>query len=288
MIITILRSFISLIITILGIIRPCNLYPFLCKILLWAINVDIVDIKGNDIEENFPIIFNHPNPFDHIILMAALKKPLSFVAKKEYVYGPSEYIGKKLGCIFVENGKTVDQMKTAFKSGKRIAIAPAGGQRIDSPYKLDEFRSGGFVISEYVVPVVIKYWPFDYWKEGETLISVLMRRFRGDSLKCSVIILPKMKSDKEYVKAAMENELINITYTKKNKISKSLIWSNIILFGLFAINNNISAILGIFWIIITSVWYNLNNSENVRFINILGNFILVSYFSIIAIIKERI
>lgn len=197
-----------------------------------------------------------------------------------------------MGCIFVENGKTVEQMKNAVKSGKRIAIAPAGGQRIDSPYKLDEFRTGGFVISEYVVPVVIKYWPFDYWKEGESLFSVLMRRFKGDSLKCSVIILPKMKSDKEYVKLSMEKELINTNYTEINKKSKLLVWSSVILFGSSAINmlikGNISAMLGICWVIITSVWYHSTGSEDARFIDMLGNFILAPYFSIIAIMNGNI
>lgn len=100
MIIAILRSISTLIITGLGIIFPCKLYPFLCKVLLWAINVDIVDIRGNDVDENIPIIFNHPNPFDHIVLMAALKKTTFICCKKRICIWTSSIYWKEIGMYF--------------------------------------------------------------------------------------------------------------------------------------------------------------------------------------------
>lgn len=291
--IAVIRAFTAAAITCSAVLFPSKLYPFLSRALLWALNVEIVESVSNALDENCPIVFNHPMPFDHVVLMAALNKPFGFVVKAEYIFGPCRFIGRKLGCVAVQKQRTVDIMRSAMQSGTQLAIAPAGGQRSNSPYHLDEFKSGAFVISDYVIPVVIRYWPFDMWRGDETLMGTLWRRLKGNQLRCSVVVLPKMKADKDSVKHAMEVALRDTKITfPQNQRSVLLTFSSLAFFGSSAYHliqrNKLHIAIGVLWVTATSVWYHSTGSANARFIDMIGNFILAPIYSSFAMMDGNI
>lgn len=114
-----------------------------------------VTVKG---EENLPdsaalYIANHRSYFDIIIMQTLVKRPIGFVAKKEFQKAPIfPLYMKDIGCLFLDRKnvraglETINQGINNMKEGLSIGLYPEGTRNHKD--ELLPFKAGGYRIAE--------------------------------------------------------------------------------------------------------------------------------------------
>ena len=321
-IVGVLRSCLCLMVMLVGCIMPSSTYPYMCHVILWCLgcssahcdrtnmttNKRYLDIVNTN--EKAVIVFNHPTPWDHLVIMANLHTPVRFVAKSNYLIGITRWIAKKLGCIMVQpNGGTADVIKTAIETRRAtealVAIAPSGGYTCEDPCILPKFRSGAFVSHEsYIIPIVLRYWPYERWHD-QTLAHVIWRRLVGSPLSYCMDILEEMRQEtdeeperfRQRVQTAMERALSNVKpvdiSANCNRKSRLLACTSGMLFGTaclytWKIKRLFLETYGILWVTCISIWYHTTGWHHARFVDMLGNFVLSIFFSINSLFRQNV
>lgn len=121
-----------------------------------------VSVCGGEHIPDGPVIFmsNHQSGFDILALLAAMPRPINWIAKKELfdipVFGSSMRRG---GYIPLDRGdgrkalKSMDDAADAIREGKSVVMFPEGTRTQDG--KLLPFKRGGFILTrKAAVPVI--------------------------------------------------------------------------------------------------------------------------------------
>lgn len=114
-----------------------------------------IKVKG---EENLPdsaalFVANHRSYFDIIAMQSVMKKPIGFVAKKEFLKVPLfPLYMKDIGCLFLDRKnvraglETINEGITNMTEGLSIGLYPEGTRNHGD--KLLPFKSGGYRMAE--------------------------------------------------------------------------------------------------------------------------------------------
>jgi len=130
---------------LVGCFVPLRWTPRLCSAMLWVLGIEVNSPPGTTVSSPV-LVFPHPTPFDHLTLMAALDRPLRFVALARHLRGPARFLARRLGCIVLPEtpgGRAAIICAAAAETGRSpLAIAPDGG-RPGCPYHLGAFLAVG-------------------------------------------------------------------------------------------------------------------------------------------------
>lgn len=300
LIICIIRSLCLIISIICGIIYPTTLSN---DLFLYSLGVYKGSVKGIDNYTDFKkgiIVFNHPTFFDHSVLMQSVNTFIRFLVKDKYVsLPPLKYLCNKLKCIIVEEGKTVSKIKETLNDQNIpiIAIAPASGESSIDQTDLLPFKTGAFIASDSILPIVISYFPYERWSTDESFKSAICKRLFGCFLEYHVTILPQMnrlpdETINEFsskVKMCMESEIKLHQPIIKKKFSRPLLVLSSIFFLVCAIivglNRKYIHCIGIIIVFITSMWYHISDSDYAKFLDTVSNFTLGFMFTLHGILN---
>lgn len=121
-----------------------------------------VTVSGGEYVPSGPVIFmsNHQSGFDILAFLAAMPRPINWIAKKELfdipVFGTSMRRG---GYIPLDRGdgrkalKSMDDAADAIRQGKSVVMFPEGTRTQDGA--LLPFKRGGFILArKAAVPVI--------------------------------------------------------------------------------------------------------------------------------------
>lgn len=302
LIICIIRSLCLIISIICGIIYPTTLIN---DLFLYSLGVYKGSVKGIENYIDFKkgiIVFNHPTFFDHSVLMQSVNEFIRFLVKDGFVsFPPLKYLCNKLKCVTVEEGKTISKIKETLNNPNDIpivAIAPASGECSVDQTVLCPFKTGAFIASDSILPVVISYFPYERWSTDESFKSAIYKRLFGCFLEYHVTILPQMnrmpnETINEFsskVKTCMESELrLHQPIKPSRPKSRPLLLLSSILFLVCAIivglNRKYIYCIGILIVTITSIWYHISHSDYAKFLNTISNFTLSFIFTLSSIIN---
>lgn len=188
----------------LSTVLPCSWSPTISEWILYVFNIDVVIhpdshtiSNENDGRAKPVIVFNHPHFLDAFVLTRAIGFTPCFVAKKSNVKanGLVYRMAKKYNTIFVNPGKTVEEMTAYRAKGHTLALSPDEGKHGPSQAKLIPFHTGAFVVSHDIDPVAIFYEDYETeikWNGVKLLKRAILDRLVGKRVKVHVRILPTM------------------------------------------------------------------------------------------------
>lgn len=109
------------------------------------------------------IACNHKHLFDQCLTIMATKRPINYMAKKEYFDGPFSLFFKFVGCIPVDRSKKDENSKEkalgVLNNGGAIGIFPEGTRNRDKEKVLLDFKFGAVSLAKksdsYIVPCAV-------------------------------------------------------------------------------------------------------------------------------------
>jgi hypothetical protein len=130
------------------------------------------------------VVFNHPTAVDYLVLVAELEERFRFVASAARTR-LFRWITTRYDMVLVDpatpgNARRVaeaaDQVRKPY-----VAIAPAAGRSSADQCALPRFGTGAFVAGLPVIPVLLRWTPYERarWPSEESTRSMLLRRFWG-------------------------------------------------------------------------------------------------------------
>lgn len=205
---------------------PISTYSFGCRIALWIIGVHKApNIKENILpydDKNYRLlVFNHPTIWDHLVLtrhLSTKERRMRFITFTQMMVWPIKTIFTKFGCVMTTySGGTTKLIQDIVNNPKEgvIVIAPEGGITEPIPTKLATFKTGAFVPMAPILPVVIRYYPYEYHMKEETVPQFFMRRLKSQDIYYTIKTLPVISPTKQdtietyrdRVKSSMETAL---------------------------------------------------------------------------------
>ncbi len=122
------------------------------------INKGVIPKKGSIV-----IACNHKHLFDQCLTIMATKRPIHYMAKKEYFDGHFAWFFKFAGCIPVDRSKKDENAKgraiNVLKSGGAIGIFPEGTRNKKKDTLLLDFKYGAVSMAKktdsYVIPCAV-------------------------------------------------------------------------------------------------------------------------------------
>lgn len=215
MLLPVIRIFLAVSIAISYLCLPTSYATIISKYFLDVMGVEKHTVLGKEYLDQlrssgipFIVAFHHPTFFDHVVLMRELGE-FRFVMKKDFAIPVIRQLATKYDVIMVHGkGGTTDiiQQKAIDISKPPIAIAPAGGNVLSDPCQVAPFRSGAFVPLLPIIPVVIRYSPYEYWENGKNLFQTVWTRLQNGVLYYSVQVLPPIIPTKETTISALQEE----------------------------------------------------------------------------------
>jgi 1-acyl-sn-glycerol-3-phosphate acyltransferase len=180
---------------------------------------------------NAVVLFNHPTFYDFAILVKELGHRFRFVAFQHMMIFLLNYVAQRMKCIFIQpkTGATatiVENIRRREPSTPLVAISPTGGTLYEDeltpppepntpydPCKMASFRSGAFVARTPILPVVVRYSPYEPWSSAMSLFRMMYKRMSGKPIRYKLHVLPPifpqegetLDALKERVKRAMES-----------------------------------------------------------------------------------
>lgn len=133
------------------------------------------------------IACNHKHLFDQCLTIMATKRPINYMAKKEYFDGPFSLFFKFVGCIPVDRNKKDENSKekalSVLNSGGAIGIFPEGTRNRDKKKVLLDFKYGAASLAKksdsYIVPCAVTG---DYKFRSKNLMIQYGRPFKVDDI----------------------------------------------------------------------------------------------------------
>ena len=157
--------------------------------LLFKIYYNPKIIHKEYIPKNGSIIIacNHKHLFDQCLTIMATKRPINYMAKKEYFDGHLAFFFKFVGCIPVDRSKKDDHAKSlaldVLNNGGAIGIFPEGTRNRHKDKLLLDFKYGAvsmaFKTDSYVVPCAITG---DYKFRSKNLIIQYGKPFKVSNI----------------------------------------------------------------------------------------------------------
>lgn len=158
------------------------------------------------------IVYNHPTFYDFAVIIKEFGYRFNFVALSKRMIFPMNFVGKRMGCLMIQpNTKAsvviTNHIRNRQKSASILAVAPAAGNIVDScdDTLLPPFRSGAFIAQSPVLPIVIRYCPYEPWDPSISFYETLKTRLLTGEIRYRVHVLPAMYPNKnEYVQDFMK------------------------------------------------------------------------------------
>lgn len=241
------------------------------------------------------VVFNHSTCFDHAILMDALSGPCRFLVKSLHVCTfPFNIMCWFFRCIYVEVTGTTAILKRevdARRPGEApIAVAPDAGLSGLEQDELPEFKTGAFHASHRVLPVVIKYDPYQPWKSSVPIARYCFDRITGPSMRYHCQILPEItrgtdesvEAFAERTRTAMQSSLRSMKVDPHSRKASCLLAMTSILFFVCAVKTycagSFTPAIGMLSVGITSMWYHTTYSLEAYTVDTVMNFLLGGMF----------
>lgn len=172
------------------------------------INKEFIPKKGSIV-----IASNHKHLFDQCLTIMATKRPINYMAKKEYFDGKFAWFFKFVGCIPVDRSKKDENSKKCALSvldrGGAIGIFPEGTRNRNKKKILLDFKYGAVSLAKksdsYIIPCAVTG---DYKFRSKNLMIQYGKPFKVDDLNES--------NDKLY------KTIENLIYDNLKKSNRSL------------------------------------------------------------------
>lgn len=185
----IVRLLLMAILLIVGIFAPEFMLSDLAHLLLAIMGIHgscTEDDRARMVEfyhthDKGVMMFSHPTFYDYIVIVHELKRRFLFIALAQYIFFPINHLYKRyfMHTIKMKSGASqeIKKLIEARKAGERLlAIAPSGGSCTTDQAKMAPFRSGGFIARAPVLPVVIRYDPYEPWLDNVATHQIVWQR----------------------------------------------------------------------------------------------------------------
>ena len=147
------------------------------------INKDFIPKDGSIV-----IACNHKHLFDQCLTIMATKRPINYMAKKEYFDGAFAYFFKFVGCIPVDRSRKDSNAKNLalniLNNGGAIGIFPEGTRNRNKNKILLDFKYGAvslaYKTNSYVIPCAVTG---DYKFRSKNLTIQYGRPFKVTDIK---------------------------------------------------------------------------------------------------------
>ena len=138
-------------------------------------------------EGSIVIASNHKHLFDQCLTIMATKRPINYMAKKEYFDGKFAWFFKFVGCIPVDRSKKDENSKkcalSVLSKGGAIGIFPEGTRNRNKKKVLLDFKYGAVSLAKksdsYIIPCAVTG---DYKFRSKNLIIQYGKPFKVDDL----------------------------------------------------------------------------------------------------------
>ncbi len=131
------------------------------------------------------VVFNHPTAFDYLVLVAELEERFRFVASASMTR-LLRWITERYDMVLVDpstpgNARRVADAAAQGGTQQLLAIAPAAGRSLADQCALPQFGTGAFVAGLPVIPVLLRWTPYERarWTSDEPMLTMMFRRFWG-------------------------------------------------------------------------------------------------------------
>lgn len=146
------------------------------------INKEFIPKKGSIV-----IASNHKHLFDQCLTIMATKRPINYMAKKEYFDGKLAWFFKFVGCIPVDRSKKDENSKkcalSVLSRGGAIGIFPEGTRNRNKKKVLLDFKFGAVSLAKksdsYIIPCAVTG---DYKFRSKNLIIQYGKPFKVNDL----------------------------------------------------------------------------------------------------------
>lgn len=146
------------------------------------INKEFIPKKGSIV-----IASNHKHLFDQCLTIMATKRPINYMAKKEYFDGKFAWFFKFVGCIPVDRSKKDENSKkcafSVLSRGGAIGIFPEGTRNRNKKKILLDFKFGAVSLAKksdsYIIPCAVTG---DYKFRSKNLMIQYGKPFKVDDL----------------------------------------------------------------------------------------------------------
>ena len=146
------------------------------------INKEFIPKKGSIV-----IASNHKHLFDQCLTIMATKRPINYMAKKEYFDGKFAWFFKFVGCIPVDRSKKDENSKkcalSVLSKGGAIGIFPEGTRNRNKKKVLLDFKYGAVSLAKksdsYIIPCAVTG---DYKFRSKNLMIQYGKPFKVDDL----------------------------------------------------------------------------------------------------------
>lgn len=138
-------------------------------------------------EGSIVIASNHKHLFDQCLTIMATKRPINYMAKKEYFDGKFAWFFKFVGCIPVDRSKKDENSKkcalSVLSKGGAIGIFPEGTRNRNKKKVLLDFKYGAVSLAKksdsYIIPCAVTG---DYKFRSKNLMIQYGKPFKVDDL----------------------------------------------------------------------------------------------------------
>lgn len=178
------------------------------------------------------IVFHHCTFYDHYLFYNELEETLRPIVARKTCFWPFTNLFKKIGGIIFDKGSNTaqiiqEEVKNRKENEPFIGLAPSAGySNNDDQNKLEPFKLGAFYPLTPVLPVLLKFDPYDNWKVGESLPQCFIKTVCSPQKRLyTVKILDEIKPLPEdtpesfslRVKEYMEEGMRNLDVKKENQ-----------------------------------------------------------------------
>ena len=163
------------------------LTPLMRVLFKFYYNPKIINKEYIPRDGSIVIACNHKHLFDQCLTIMATKRPINYMAKKEYFDGKFAWFFKFVGCIPVDRSKKDENSKekalAVLNSGGAIGIFPEGTRNRDKKRILLDFKFGAVSLAKksdsYIVPCAVTG---DYKFRSKNLMIQYGKPFKVDDL----------------------------------------------------------------------------------------------------------
>ncbi|MBR3229758.1 MAG: 1-acyl-sn-glycerol-3-phosphate acyltransferase [Bacilli bacterium] len=163
------------------------LTPLMRVIFRLYYNPKIINKEFIPKEGSIVIASNHKHLFDQCLTIMATKRPINYMAKKEYFDGKFAWFFKFVGCIPVDRSKKDENSKkcalSVLSKGGAIGIFPEGTRNRNKKKVLLDFKYGAVSLAKksdsYIIPCAVTG---DYKFRSKNLIIQYGKPFKVDDL----------------------------------------------------------------------------------------------------------
>ena len=164
------------------------LTPLMRVLFKFYYNPKIINKEYIPRDGSIVIACNHKHLFDQCLTIMATKRPINYMAKKEYFDGPFSLFFKFVGCISVDRSKKDENSKekalAVLNSGGAIGIFPEGTRNRDKKRILLDFKFGAVSLAKksdsYIVPCAVTG---DYKFRSKNLMIQYGKPFKVDDVE---------------------------------------------------------------------------------------------------------